>query len=230
MIKDKFEVAFPSEQAERNITDSAHELVILRKIIPWKKIIVRLSRFYNDSRGPVGKSLRIMIALLIIARLRGLSDREAVRQVKENRYIQYFCNVPDEGLQTFLHPASLCVFRKRPGEVGIAVIEQEVFEMLRRAGVISGGCALIDSTVLESDIIYPNDVHLIYKAFEKMRLFAKQHGIPLWYDDKALRRLRREFGLDKKGSRAVHLTVFNEKFIPALKIFQVKVGSLKVSD
>ncbi len=87
MIKDKFEVAFSSEQAESDITDSAHELVILRKIIPWEKIIVRLSRFYSDSKGPAGKSLRIMAALLIIARLRGLSDREVVRQVKENRYI-----------------------------------------------------------------------------------------------------------------------------------------------
>ncbi len=83
MIKDKFETAFSSEQAESDITDSAHVLVILRKIIPQEKIIVRLSRFYSDSKGPVGKSLRIMAALLIIARLRGLSDREAVRQVKK---------------------------------------------------------------------------------------------------------------------------------------------------
>ncbi len=87
MIKDKFEETFSPGWAERNITDSAHELVVLRKIIPWKNIIVRLSRFYNDSKGPAGKSLRMMAALLIITRLRGLSDREAVWQVKENRYI-----------------------------------------------------------------------------------------------------------------------------------------------
>ncbi len=133
-------------------------------------------------------------------------------------------------MQTFPHPTSLCVFRKRIGEEGGAIIECEVFETLRRAGVISGDDALIDSTVLESDIIYPNDVRLIYKAFEKMRAFAKLHGIPLKHDDKVLRRLWREFGLDKKGSRAKQLTVFNEKFIPALKIFQVKVGSLRASD
>ncbi len=132
-------------------------------------------------------------------------------------------------MQTFPHPASLCIFRKRPGEVGIAVIEQEVFEMLRRAGVISGDCALIDSTVLESDIIYPNDAQLIYKAFKKMKAFAKLHDIPLWYDDKELRRLWREFGLNKKGSRAEHPAVFNAMHIPALKIFQEKVGMLKTS-
>ncbi len=87
MIKDKFEETFSPGWAESDITDSAHVLVVLRKIIPWENIIVRLSRFYNDSKGPVGKSLRMMAALLIITRLRGLSDREAVWQVKENRYI-----------------------------------------------------------------------------------------------------------------------------------------------
>ncbi|MDM8557136.1 transposase [Desulfococcaceae bacterium HSG7] len=230
MIKDKFEEAFSSEQAEKNITDAAHELVVLRKIIPWKNIIVRLSRFYNDSKGPMGKSLRIMVALLIITRLRGLSDRETVKQVKENRYIQYFCNVADEGLQTFPHPTSLCVFRKRLGEVGIAAIEQEVFELLRRADVIRGDDALIDSTVLESDIIYPNDVLLIRKAFKKMRDFAKSHDIPLQQDDKALRNLWREFCLDKKGNRAAWSAVFNEIFIPALKIFQEKIESPEASD
>ncbi|MDM8540349.1 hypothetical protein QUF90_04610 [Desulfococcaceae bacterium HSG9] len=105
MIKDKFETAFSSEQAESDITDSAHKLAILRKIIPWEKIIVRLSRFYSDSKGPVGKSLRIMTALLIIARLRGLSDHEAVRQVKENRYIDIFAifRTKDSGLSHIPH-------------------------------------------------------------------------------------------------------------------------------
>ena len=79
-----------------------------------------------------------MAAILIISRLRGLSDRKVAEQVKENRYIQYFCNVPDEGLQTFLHPSSLSVFRKRLGEAGFFIIEDEVFGVFRIAGVVSG--------------------------------------------------------------------------------------------
>ena len=170
-----------------------------------------------------------MAAILIISRLRGLSDRKVAEQVKENRYIQYFCNVPDEGLQTFLHPSSLSVFRKRLGEAGFFIIEDKVFEVLRIAGVISGKDALIDSTVLESDIIHPNDVQLIHKAFKKMRAFAKLHRIPVWWDDKELGRLWREFGLDRKGNRAAWLAVFNGMFVPALKIFQEKVGGLRTS-
>jgi len=230
MITEKFDEAFSPEWVENNIEDKAHEFVVLRKIIPWEAIVVLLAPFYDRTAGPVGKSLRTMVALLIISRLRGLSDREVVRQVKENRYIQYFCNVPDEGLQTFLHPSSLCVFRKRLGEEGFAVTENEVFKMLLGAVVISGDDALTDSTVLESNIIYPNDVRLIYKAFGKMRAFAKQHGIPFWWDDKELRRLWREFGLNKKRSRAEWPAVFNEMFIPALEIFKKKIRSAKASD
>ena len=89
--------------------------------------------------------------------------------------------------------------------------------------------ALIDSTVLESDIIHPNDVQLIHKAFKKMRAFAKLHRIPVWWDDKELGRLWREFGLDRKGNRAAWLAVFNGMSVPALKIFQEKVGGLRTS-
>jgi len=101
--------------------------------------------------------------------------------------------------------------------------------MLRIAGLVSGDDALIDSTVPESDIIHPNDVQLIHRAFRKMRAFAKQHRIPVWWDDKDLAGLWREFGPDKKKNRAAWLAVFNGMFVPALKIFQEKVGVLRTS-
>ena len=95
MIESSFEEAFSKEWVETQITDSTNELVILRQVIPWQAIITQLTQFYDDNSGRSGKSLRIMVALLILARLRFLSDRSIVAQVKENRYMQYFCNVPD---------------------------------------------------------------------------------------------------------------------------------------
>jgi len=170
-----------------------------------------------------------MVALLIIMKYRHLSDRVVIDQVKENRYIQYFCNVADEGLQTFLNPSSLCVFRKRLGEKGIAIIENEVFETLRRAGVINGDNSLIDSTVLNNNIIYPNDVRLIFSAFKKMRQFAKLHKIPVWWDEDEIKKLWRGFGLNKGGDRAAYLMKFNILFIPALGVFTEKVNCLITS-
>ena len=228
MIRDTFEDAFPPEWVARDITNPAHALVLLRRIIPWEAIVALLAPLCDEA-GRLGKPLRVMVAPLIVSRLRGLSDREVVGQVTENRLIQYFCNVPDEGLRTFLHPSSLSVFRRRLGEAGLAIIEEAVFGMLLRAGVMSGDDALIDSTVLESDIIHPNDVRLIHKAFRRMRAFAKLHGVPVWWDDRELARLWRQFGLDRRGNRAAWLAVLNGIFVPALEGFRERVGSLETS-
>ncbi len=54
MIKDTFEEAFSPEWVEKNITDPAHELVVLRKIIPWEAIIALLTPFYDKAAGAVG--------------------------------------------------------------------------------------------------------------------------------------------------------------------------------
>ncbi|MDM8539210.1 transposase, partial [Desulfobacterales bacterium HSG17] len=224
-----FEKAFSPEWFDRNITNLIHELIIMEAIIPWEKIVSRLSQFYNDSKGAFGKSLRMMTAILIVMKYYKLSDRNIIKQIKENRYIQYFCNVPDEGLLTFLHSSSICVFRKRIGVKGIEIIEKEVFDVLRRAGIIRGDNALIDSTVLNNNIIHPNDVHLIFSAFKKMKQFAKLHKIPVWWDEDEVKKLWREFGLDKGDNRPAWLAKFNTLFIPALEIFSEKIGSLKMS-
>ncbi len=53
----------------------------------------RLSLINNDKTGRTGIPIRTIVAVFIAARLRLLSDRAVVSQVKENRYIQFFCNV-----------------------------------------------------------------------------------------------------------------------------------------
>jgi hypothetical protein len=93
MIESSFEEAVSREWVKTQINDLTNELVILRQIISWQTIINQLTQFYKSNSGRLGKSLRVMVALIILSRLRSLSDREVVNSVKENRYMQYFCNV-----------------------------------------------------------------------------------------------------------------------------------------
>jgi len=230
MIESSFEEAFSEEWVENQITDPANELVILRQVIPWQAIINQLAQFYDSMNGRLGKSLRVMVALLILSRLRSLSDREVVRQVKENRYMQYFCNVPDDELATFVNPSLLSRLRKRLGEKGVAIIEIGVFDVLRLAGIIKADTMMMDSTVLSSNIIYPTDVSLIYKAFGKMEIFARGYELPLWWDESHLKQRWRAFGLSKKGERVAYLAEFYTLFIPALETFRTHVETLEASE
>ena len=229
MIKNTFEEVLSDEWVKANITNPVQELVIIRGIIPWQKMITKLCKFYNTSQGAFGKSLRMMTAILICIKYYQLSDRQMVKHIKENHYIQYFCNITNEELQTCLDPSSICVFRKRIGEEGVEIIEKEVFEVLHKAGIIQGDNAMIDSSVLKNNVIYPNDVHLIFKAFDKMKQFAVLHQISLWWDNNEVKKLWREFFLNKKQNRLEWLLKFNILFIPALKIFGKKVESLKTT-
>ncbi len=229
MIESSFEEAFSKEWIETQITDSTNELVILRQVIPWQAIISQLTQFYDDNSGRSGKSLRVMVALLILARLRSLGDRPVVAQVKENRYMQYFCNVPDAELANFVNPSTLPLFRKRLGEKGISIIETEVFELLRRTGIIKGDTLMMDSTVLSSDIVHPNDVMLIHNAFGKMEIFARDHELSLWWDSSHLKKRWRAFGRAKKGERLAYLTEFYALFVPALETFRTHVESLEAN-
>jgi len=203
-----------------------HELVIMRQVIPWQKVIEQLSRFYRKGKGRKAKCLRMMVALVVVGKLRELSDAGVVREAKENRYIQYFCNVGDKGLMTFLNPSTLCTFRKRLGVKGASVIEREIFEFLRRSGVIENEAQLMDSTVLESNIIYPTDVLLLYRAFAKMKQFAQTNKIPFWWDAEHVKKRWRAYGLAKEGERVVFIWEFYLLFTSTLKLLAIHVESL----
>jgi len=221
MIRNFIEEAFTPEQVIDSIVDQANPLVILRKIIPWETVVNGLTPFYSDTEGRPGIPVRTAAALLIIQKFRGLSDRETVDQVRENRYIQYFCNVPNSSLPTFIHHSSLSRIRSRLGEKGAAVIESAVFAVLRESGVINGDCILADSTVLPGNIAYPTDIALICSAFEKMRLYAEDHGISLQQNEKEMKELRREYNMNKdKSKTAEYLFEFVMIFSDTIRIFE----------
>ena len=128
MIARSFEEVHSKAWLCQHIVDQTHEFVVLRKVIPFQKIMYALCGYYPSSQGRLGKDLRIMIALLILGKLRQIGDLAVIDLVKENRYAQYFCNVSDRDLPAFLDRSTICKFRSRIGRTGIARIEHHVFD------------------------------------------------------------------------------------------------------
>jgi hypothetical protein len=100
-----------------------------------------------------------------------------------------------------MHPSTLCRFRKRVGQEGISLIEDQVFTGLKRADVIEADMMLMDATVLNSPIIYPTDVRLLYKAFDKMAMLATEGHLEPWWDSAHLKRRWRAYHLDRGQHR-----------------------------
>ena len=148
MIAQTFQDAFSPQWIKTHLTNPTQDLIILHHIIPWQHIIERLTPFYNPQKGRSGHSLRILVATSILCRLRQLSDRKVIENIQENRYMQYFCNVSDQRLMTFLNPSTLCRFRKRLGKEGTLIIEEQVFEHLKRSSVIDADSSLYAAQLL----------------------------------------------------------------------------------
>ena len=227
MIARTYEEVHSKAWIVQHMADQTHELFVLRKVIPFQKIIGSLRGYYASRRGRMGKDLRVMIAILLLGKLRQLSDRGVIELVQENRYAQYFCNVSDRDLSTFLDRSTICKFRARIGSQGIGRLEHHLFAHLRDSGAISKDAALIDSSTLEHNIVYPNDVQLLYKALGKMRLFARQLGIALWFDHAHIKARWRVFNRAEKGQRAAFLSEFDRLFKSAFKTFKRLVKTVE---
>ena len=111
-------------------------------------------------------------------------------------------------------------FRQRIGPQGVQTIETLMFERLRAAGVIKNDAALMDSSSLPNNLVYPNDVDLLYKAFEKMASFAKTLNLPPWWDHSALKKRFRAFSMNKKQERLAFLLEFDALFRKACRQFK----------
>lgn len=112
MIAHTFQDAFSTQWIKTHLPNRHHDLLILRQLIPWQAIVDGLVPFYNPQKGRHGCDLRTLSAVSILARLRHLSDRQVIESVQENRYMQYFCNVPDRQQfpETLKPLSSSCLF------------------------------------------------------------------------------------------------------------------------
>lgn len=221
MIATSYEEVHSEEWVRQNILDSNNELVICRKLIPWNKMIKGLSLFYNGKKGAFGKNIRMMVGILLVMNLRDLSDRGVLKQIQENRYIQYFCNIPDEELKTCIDHSTICKCRKRFGEKGVKFIENEIFKHLNRAKAIANDMSLIDSTVLANNVIHPNDVRLVFFALKGMIRWALKYDVPLGVTHKEVKQLWNTYHKNRKNNRLEHLGYFYELFTPAMAQFKI---------
>ncbi len=87
--------------------------VKLAAIIPWDEIEEYYANLFPSNTGMPAKPLRVALGSLIIQKLIGFSDRELVRNLAENPYMQYFIGLPRYKVEEPFDPSLLVEFRKR---------------------------------------------------------------------------------------------------------------------
>src|SRR6056297_2938625 len=105
--------------------------VRLARIIPWDLVeSFYAEQFSQNPQGPSAKSARLALGALIIKERLGVSDEEAVEQIRENPYLQYFLGFHEFRDQAPFDPSMYVHFRKRfnleqLGQINEAIVEAE---------------------------------------------------------------------------------------------------------
>jgi len=175
--------------------------VVLAGLIPWDEISsLYFKNVPASNTGRPALNPRIVIGSLIIKHMCNLDDREAVDQIAENIYMQYFL-----GYTSFIKEppfdASLFVdFRKKLGMDSLNAINEKIAEL--RANFVSQndvrksekdsldssgsdnlsnssqvenkGRIIFDATACPQDIAYPTDLDLLSDAREKSEQLIDQ--------------------------------------------------------
>ena len=111
--------------------DPGNRWVKLAKQIPWDKIANVYQRQLNNSiTGAGGINPRVAIGAIFIKHMCGLSDREAVQQIQENVYMQYFIGYSSYSYEPVFDASLFVDLRKRFGADQINEINELIMGLV----------------------------------------------------------------------------------------------------
>ncbi len=201
LLLDGFETPFDQTLKSEN------RWVILAHLIPWDEVCnLYLKHVGISSTGRPAISPRVVIGSLIIKHMCNLDDREAVDQMSENIYMQYFL-----GYSSFTNEppfdASLFVeFRKRLGMENVNAINERIVALKTHVEALkkvtppppehetadekddeppeNKGRVIFDATACPQDIAYPTDLNLLSEAREMSENLIDQLHDPVLHEAK----------------------------------------------
>ncbi len=112
---------------------SDNRWVKLAKMIPWEEFEESYAKNFAESgQGAPAYPVRVALGALILKEKLKVSDQEAVCQIEENPYLQYFLGFPEYQEKAPFDSLMYVLFRKRLGEEVLAhyneCIVQKVLE------------------------------------------------------------------------------------------------------
>ena len=154
------------------------ELVKLAKRLPWDRLEARFAGLYATSGRP-SIPIRVMVSLLLLQRMKDLSDEELVKQWVQNPYWQFFSGMTAFQWKLPCDPTELGKFRHRIGPEGAEQIFAWTVELHTDAGHVQATTVVIDTTVQEKNITTPRDHKLYRRIIERLWSLAEDEGIDL---------------------------------------------------
>jgi len=107
--------------------DPNNRWIELAKEIPWNEFELEYAEHFTSNTGSPAKSFRIALGSLLIQKKLGTTDRETVKQIMENPYLQYFLGYEDYVIKQPFDASMMVHFRIKISEATVSKINDEIF-------------------------------------------------------------------------------------------------------
>lgn len=147
--------------------------------IPWEVLGSIYEESLSMDQGAPSIGSRVVIGTLIIKHMKNLSDEEAIEDIRENPYFQYFLGYSSFQDRQVFAPSLFVEIRKRLGAEKLQRINETFLGFTEAKAEADGrsdkdsddghkGMLIMDATVAPQDIAYPTDVGLLNESREKL--------------------------------------------------------------
>ena len=113
--------------------DENNRWVKMSECIPWDELAEGYYQGLSVKQGRPAKDARLVIGAVIIKHKLCLSDQEAVLQIQENPYLQYFVGLPGYQMEEPFAPSLFVEIRKRMGQDVFEVFHGAILDSLESA-------------------------------------------------------------------------------------------------
>lgn len=155
----------------RQVVPRDHELVRLRKNLPWHDFEAILAPYYCENLGRPPILPVLMLKLAYLGYHYNLSDREVIGRSVTDMAFRYFLQIP---LAWKLpDPSSMCLFRARLGVEGFRRVFDQLVHFAREQGIVKDRLRIKDATHVLADIARPTALALVAQTREKLLALAE---------------------------------------------------------
>lgn len=175
------------------------ELKAVDALLSDPKLLRPLEKMFDPTMGRPGTPVDVYVRMLFLKFRYGLSYEEVEQEVRERIPWRFFCHlslmddVPDS--------TTLIKLNQRLGEDRIRQLNKRLVKHLLKAKKITPRKIRIDSTTLETHIVYPTDLGLLHQTVKTLTRHAKNVGHRITSHVRATKRALAQMGAILKSKR-----------------------------
>lgn len=173
------------------------ELKRVDQLLTQKEFLQPFEEVFSQTMGRPGTPIPVYLRMQYLKSRFGLSYEEVEHEVTERIPWRFFCHlslqdrVPDS--------TTLIKLNQRFGDERLALLNKALVKHLVKSKAIRPRKIRIDSTTIETNIIYPTDIGLLHQVVKTLTHHAKEAGVKISHHVRATKKALAQLGASLKS-------------------------------